>query len=527
MANLTEESTFHPAIYQLETSDPVLGGPAGISNLQPKQLGDRTKYLKDHVDALETAASGMASQAWVTAELEKLDHKQSVRAATTANIALNGLQTIDGVTLVAGNRVLVKNQSAGAQNGIYVVSPTSWTRAADANDSVEITAGLVCAVDEGTTQENSRWQLITDDPITMGVTALVFANVSAGYAPIASPTFTGNPAAPTPTSGDNDTSLATTGFVFNAIDGLVAVAVGGNSNVSLTASQGGAGIIELTGVLTGSIALNLPAGTGQYLISNKTTGSFNITAQMTGGPGTSVILPQNVATIIYSDGTNVKPASSAGQAFLTTQHYTPSPGTTSLAVLGGYTPGAVLVVKNGTVLKPGDDYNGSASPNITSLAASVTGDEFTVYAFTAFQIADAVRKTGDTMLGDLVLAGVPTADLMAATKKYVDDMDAFRVALTAFTGSNQSMAASGYQRFPGGLIIQWGSGTTPGGSFGTVTFPMAFPNAVYGLVTGVLSGGSTTETVEYQSLGLSSVQLAGVTAGVGGSVGYSYLAIGR
>lgn len=65
----------------------------------------------------------------VADELNKRDGKQSVRVATTAAIALAGLQTIDGVVLVAGNRVLVKDQAAAAENGIYVAAVGAWARA--------------------------------------------------------------------------------------------------------------------------------------------------------------------------------------------------------------------------------------------------------------------------------------------------------------------------------------------------------------------------------------------------------------
>lgn len=417
MANLPEISNFDAGVYQIETGDPVLGGVDGISNLQAKALANRTKYLKDHVDALETAAAGNATQSYVQAELQKLDHKNSVRVATTANITISGLLTIDGVTLVSGDRVLVKNQTTASQNGIYVAAPSAWVRAADADTDAKVTSGLVVGVNEGATQANSRWQLTTDDPITLGTTALVFADTMAGYAPLASPALTGTPTTSTPSAGDNSNKIASTAFVANAVDGLVSVNVAGNTDKTLTAAQGGTGIIELTGALTGNINLNLPAGTGTYLISNKTSGAYNITAQMTGGPGSSVVLPQGTALIIYSDGTNVKAASSAGQAFLSQQNFTPAAGVTTLTVLGGYTPGAIIVTKNGAVLKGGDDYTATVSPDVTLSSAAVAGDEFTVYAFTAFQVADALKKSGDTMTGALTLAGNAGADLQAIPRQ--------------------------------------------------------------------------------------------------------------
>ncbi|MFZ5659206.1 MAG: phage tail protein [Pseudomonadota bacterium] len=110
----------------------------------------------------------------VTAENNKRDGKQSVRAATTAAIVLSGLQSIDGVVLASGDRVLVKDQGDGSQNGIYVAAAGAWSRASDADAAIEVTPGLFVAVDEGTTHGDSIWQLVTDGPITLGGTALVF-----------------------------------------------------------------------------------------------------------------------------------------------------------------------------------------------------------------------------------------------------------------------------------------------------------------------------------------------------------------
>ncbi|MCL9847349.1 phage tail protein [Ralstonia solanacearum] len=111
----------------------------------------------------------------VAAELNKLDGKQSVRVATTAVIAKNGLQTIDGVALAAGDRVLVKDQaSAPAENGIYVAAAGIWTRAADADQALEVTPGMLVPVEEGAANGDSLWQLATNGPITIGTTGLAF-----------------------------------------------------------------------------------------------------------------------------------------------------------------------------------------------------------------------------------------------------------------------------------------------------------------------------------------------------------------
>ena len=129
--------------------------------------------------ALTLPTSGtLATQAYVDGVATGLDVKASVRAATTANITLSGTQTIDGVAVIAGNRVLVKNQSTASQNGIYVAAAGAWSRATDADTDAEVTSGLFTFVEEGTANADSGYILQTENPITVGTTALAFVQFS-------------------------------------------------------------------------------------------------------------------------------------------------------------------------------------------------------------------------------------------------------------------------------------------------------------------------------------------------------------
>lgn len=128
--------------------------------------------------AAPTEANDAATKAYVDAARSGLDVKASVRAATTENITLSGEQSIDGVSVASGDRVLVKNQSTGSQNGIYVCAVGSWTRAADADSDAEVTSGLFTFVEEGTANADSGWVLTTDGSITVGTTSLSFAQFS-------------------------------------------------------------------------------------------------------------------------------------------------------------------------------------------------------------------------------------------------------------------------------------------------------------------------------------------------------------
>lgn len=104
------------------------------------------------------------------------DFKDSVRAATTANITLSGAQAIDGVSVVAGDRVLVKDQTTGNENGIYVAAVGAWTRATDADTGAEFNPGAVIPVEEGTANGDTIWLLTNNGTVTIGTTALVFSN---------------------------------------------------------------------------------------------------------------------------------------------------------------------------------------------------------------------------------------------------------------------------------------------------------------------------------------------------------------
>jgi hypothetical protein len=129
--------------------------------------------------ATPTDATDAATKAYVDAlGGQGLDVKESVRVATTANITLSGTQTIDGVAAIAGDRVLVKDQSTASENGIYAVAAGAWARSDDASTSAQVTAGLFTFVEEGTVSGNAGFVLTTDNPITLGTTGLTFNQFS-------------------------------------------------------------------------------------------------------------------------------------------------------------------------------------------------------------------------------------------------------------------------------------------------------------------------------------------------------------
>ena len=124
-----------------------------------------------------TATTDAATKAYVDSVAQGLSVKTAVRVATTANITLSGTQTIDGVAVIAGDRVLVKNQSTSSENGAYDVAAGAWSRSTDSDTGTELVNAFYF-VQSGTTLQATGWVQSTPGPITIGSTSLVFSQFS-------------------------------------------------------------------------------------------------------------------------------------------------------------------------------------------------------------------------------------------------------------------------------------------------------------------------------------------------------------
>jgi hypothetical protein len=218
-----------------------------------------------------TNATDAATKAYVDGVASGLDVKASVRVATTANVdiatALENGDAIDGITLSTGNRVLVKNQSTGSENGIYVVqSSGAAVRATDADVSAEVTAGLFTFVEEGTANGNTGWVLTTDNPITLGTTALVFTQFS-GAATV---------------TGGAGLTLTGTDLAVNVDDSTIEIAsdiLRVKDNGITSAKMADASVELNTATVTGTLAA-ANGGTGASTASDNTV----FAGPVTGGP---------------------------------------------------------------------------------------------------------------------------------------------------------------------------------------------------------------------------------------------------
>lgn len=177
--------------FQIENLGIISTDIAANANILTTQLADGVNFIKRNGSVAFTANQSMGgfkltdlaeptsqndAARLIDIQNAKLGifGKEAVKLATTANISLNGLQIIDGISTVAGDRILVKNQTDPTQNGIYIASTTAWTRSIDANTSTLLKSGVFTFVNEGTLNSDSGWLISTDGDIVIGTTNVLW-----------------------------------------------------------------------------------------------------------------------------------------------------------------------------------------------------------------------------------------------------------------------------------------------------------------------------------------------------------------
>lgn len=457
-----------------------------------------TGNIQLKIDPSVVLATREYVDAKILEELYKLDSKQSVRVATTANIALTGLQSIDGVALAAGDRVLVKNQNAAKDNGIWVAAAAGWSRAADADSNAEVTSALLVSVEQGATLADTRWQLITDGTIVLGTTALTFQNVTQGFAPINSPALI-NPTGNTPGQFDSSKLLANTEFVkrmgveyssftTNGVNtALTAAHVGGMHNFS------GAALLVATLPPTAGVAqgatISLVCSSGVGLSIQPASGDALYTS--IGSVGSIVLGVADTAEFVRIDtqwrllggtaalkycavmqGANwlTQPQFDSGKSFATTEFVQ-----RALGNLAG-----VADIGTGTFANAGHvgkNLNIGAGNSFLPSTAGIADGSVLHYKNTGIGSHTLSRTGADVISCD----GSPLTSIVVGTG---EDLQLVKVGANwigsgtaALKHSAAFMASlpSGYQKLPSGLILQWGSTGVTTTSVGA-TFPVAFPN---------------------------------------------------
>lgn len=249
-------------------------------------------------------------------QIYDIDYKQSVRVVATSNITLSGgaPNSVDGVNLSLNDRILVTGQSSGSQNGIYYVTTVgtgangTWARSVDTNATGELLSGTIVMVTEGTAYADTQWKLITNDPITIGSTAL---------------TFVQNYLA-------NSISYGNTAFAIGSSNANATISVAGTSNAAVFSASGA----NITGYLTATNTVS-----GLELSSTQSSGDEGGQINLALA-ATNTTLVGNVVVDIYQNRFRIFEGGGTNRgAFIDLSAATAGVGTNLLAGGGGGTPG--------------------------------------------------------------------------------------------------------------------------------------------------------------------------------------------
>jgi hypothetical protein len=299
---------------------------------------------------IPTNGSDVASKSYVDALANGLSFKNAARALAASNITLSGTQTIDGVSLVAGDRVLATAQTTGSQNGLWVVAVGAWTRPADwAAASSQKEGAYVLVEPEGTTYKNSKWFCTTAINITVDTTSTAWSQDTSG------------------TSYSNGQGLSLTGVTF-AIKNGNGLGFDGSNNVQVVAASGG-----LLTVAAGGVGITASSTSGQLIVSNGSnqpawvSASGDVTISTAGA-----MTVNNVAgTGFLKYGNQVNNETPTGSI---------NGSNTSFALANAPQVNSLELFLNGMLLEPGagNDYTISGTA-ITMLFAPLTGDKLRAY----------------------------------------------------------------------------------------------------------------------------------------------------
>jgi hypothetical protein len=470
---------------------------------------DGSTLVNARVATTPSDANDIASKSYVDSTINGLDVKQSVRVATTAAITiasdLNVGDTIDGITLADGDRVLVKDQSTGSENGVYVAGATP-ARAADFDADSEVTAGAFFFVEEGTTNGDAGFVLTTDDDITVDTTSLAFSQFSGGGQITAGDGMT--------KSGNTLNVVGGDGITANANDIAIDIAagsalgfVGGALDVTIDLS-------DSTNDVTGTLAV-ANGGTGQTSLDNiADAGSSRIT--VTNGSGVLIGGGSNLTLDVNE--ANLDLASIGGSLNVGTQT------TGTLAVANGGTGSTTeagartaLGLEIGTDVQAYDAQLADIAGMTPTDGNIIVGDgtnfvlESGATARTSLGLGtgDAVTFNGVTSTGTIALGGTdgtdgngitglntPSNDYDAATKKYVDDnVGAGSISQTIAGGTGSGTVSLGSQTF---TIAGTANEIETSASGQTITVGLVDDPTLTGnvIVTGNLTVQGTTTTVD-------------------------------
>lgn len=408
------------------------------------------------------------------------------RVASTADLALSGTLTVDGVVTSVGDRVLVKNQSTASENGIYVVQSGAWTRANDFDSSIQeaLKAGSSWYVQEGTANAENTFVLTTLGSIVVGTTGVAFALIGGGGGgggeDLAATLVLGN------ATGGTDIEITT-------IDGIPDAIRGPDGNPGFAPEDGGSlRLIPGSGTpatfATGTFTINAaPVAAGDILYLDVAGNPF-LLRDLTGVAGARTPGANDFdATIGTTTGLAAEIAAAINDAANNWDNYVTAAAVGNTVVLTSVTPGVLASSREiyATCATPGD---------ITPTAA------------TAFTDGLAAGNNGSIRIGrDHSINGIPDAAIVGGR----DNTISYAVGFSPFGGQASGIFAGYNNRISTG---SFGYGNVILGGFGNrIGYGSTFYNdGIYGAA---IVGGGGNQILDY---GGNSVILGGWNNRIGG-----------
>ncbi|UVK37631.1 hypothetical protein LHFGNBLO_004696 [Mesorhizobium sp. AR10] len=387
--------------------------------------------------------------------------REPVRLASTANIALYGLQTIDGVAAEVGDRVLVKDQADATQNGIYTASEGHWLRAADARSARTLQKGTTVHVQQGTASAGFVYVFETFDPV-IGADAITLAFYL------------------------SDDTLGDVVGAASAAAASAAAALTSKNAAATSATNAGTSATAAAGSATSASGSATTAATSATNAGNSATaasGSASSAATSAANAGNSATAASGSASAASGSATAAATSATDAATSATNAATSASAAATSVAALG-YT--------FSTTTTDADPGNGTLRLNNASAASATAAyvDNLDAGGVTVTGILDAFDDSTNTVKGQLTLRSKVSAAI-----SYVYNV----------TGS--VVDGSGYRKLT--LAYVSGSGTLPTTANGIwLTFDRAGDKGADGAGTGDFSGPASSVTDNI-------VTFAGTTGKVG------------